>query len=264
MDNKTNLYKPNKIIMLKNNNITLTQKKVFNLILFNAWHELKKDPTKNTFDFYISDFKKYLEHTCHDTHIRKSITSLAEIFAETAFLNSKDDFNWDTSFTIISYAKRENEHLKVTLPPPILKELIENNYYTTIDLIMIKHLSSKYAICIYELLIRYNKINIPLFSVEELKNFTGTEKIKGYSNFYKFKEKVILPAINEINEKTDIVISFKEIKTIRKVTHIQFKSEFKKNISTITEQSNVKPSKIYNKNTQKTSLVNFEQRPFEE
>ena len=52
---------------------------------------------------------------------------------------------------------------------------------------------------------------------------TNFELPKSYKAVYKnFKEKFLLKAIEEINEKTEFDINFKELKTGRKITSIQF------------------------------------------
>jgi plasmid replication initiation protein len=60
----------------------------------------------------------------------------------------------------------------------------------------------------------------------EFRELTGTEKITSYDNFGVNRQKVIEPAIKEINEKTDIKMSYDAIKTGRTVTSIKFKVSF--------------------------------------
>ncbi|WP_398293483.1 hypothetical protein [Sporosarcina aquimarina] len=57
--------------------------------------------------------------------------------------------------------------------------------------------------------------------VEELKPRIGAVA-KSHSAYGNFKSKALLPAIEEVNEKTDLHISFKELKIGRKIERIEF------------------------------------------
>lgn len=102
-------------------------------------------------------------------------------------------------------------------------------------------LSSVYAIRIYELCKQYEKIKERTIEIEELKEmFKIQDKYKKYNDF---KQKVLKIAEREINEKTDINISFEEIKTSRKVTSIKFLIEKKEKQVKQIETSETKEKK---------------------
>ena len=76
-------------------------------------------------------------------------------------------------------------------------------------------LNSVYSQNLYEQMKSYE--NMPkrpqvTFTTADLHRIMQTEKIKNYQTFNKFKTKCIVPAINDINEKTDIFI---EIEVVR-------------------------------------------------
>ena len=82
-------------------------------------------------------------------------------------------------------------------------------------------MNSVYSIRIYELLKQYERIRKRKLTLEELRYFLGIEKEK-YIQYGHLKNKVLLVAQKEINEKTDIQFTFNEIKTGRKVTGFEF------------------------------------------
>ncbi len=134
---------------------------------------------------------------------------------------------------------------------PYLLQLKEN--FTKYQLENILSLSSFYAIRIYELCKQYETIKTRIFTVEDLKRILNIkEKYKLYGDF---KRKVLEIAEREINEKTDINISFEEIKTGRKVTSIKFiiKSKIKeikkRNIEKEIEKKIKEQKKKLNENT---------------
>jgi len=212
------VYKPNQTIMITNREITATQRKAYNIILFEAQNELKNNPNQVLFNFEISKLKQRAGIKASDNwHLKKDIKKLRNIEVEVV----KDNGDWSI-FGLISYADKNDELLEVELPKPIREALIKNDYYTTLDLLIIKELQGKYAIILYEIAMRYQKKEIPKFTIEEFKELTGTSEIKSYNDFSLLRKKVIETAITEINEKTDLEIDYKIKKRGRKVIEIKF------------------------------------------
>jgi plasmid replication initiation protein len=93
--------------------------------------------------------------------------------------------------------------------------------FTTYKLENVMQLKSSYSIRIYELMKQYQNIGKRVLAIEALKTMLGIEAGE-YQRYNHFKEKVILVAYREINEKTDINFDFKEIKLSRKVNELEF------------------------------------------
>ena len=106
---------------------------------------------------------------------------------------------------------------------PYLLQLGE--HFTKLEFSKIVALNSVYAIRIYELCKQYEKIKERTIELKELRKVLGANEEKSYEIYNRFKDKVLKIAKREINEKTDINISFEEIKTGRKVTAIKFNIE---------------------------------------
>lgn len=80
---------------------------------------------------------------------------------------------------------------------------------------------SKYTIPLYELLKSWEKVYKKKFEIDELRAYMDAMD-KTYSNTAAFKRRVLDPAIKEINEITDLQVSYTEIKRGRKTTNIEF------------------------------------------
>ena len=102
---------------------------------------------------------------------------------------------------------------------PYMLQLKER--FTQIRLGDVIGLKSVHAIRIYELLKQYESIGERSLELNELRDCCGIFE-KQYPNFFNFKKKVLETARQEINKKTDLFIDYKEIKTSRKITSIQF------------------------------------------
>ena len=128
-------------------------------------------------------------------------------------------------FSFISYAEyKEGEgYLIVGIDErlkPFLLKLKEK--YTNIPLEYIFPLRSIYAIRLYELLKQYENTGFRVDYLPDLREMLGVEP-EEYPRFDNFERRVIKQAIKEINEKTDIEVSYKKKRTGRKITHIEFK-----------------------------------------
>ncbi len=99
--------------------------------------------------------------------------------------------------------------------------IIKNGGFTSYKLENVVKLSSFYAYRIYELLKQYQRIKERVFKVDELKGILGIEP-EQYKLYANFKNRVIIPAQKELNDKTDISFEFEEIKVGRGVGKIRF------------------------------------------
>ena len=107
---------------------------------------------------------------------------------------------------------------------PHLLKLKEN--FTQYKLSNIARLSSIYAIRIYELLKKQEVLGQRTFFLEDLRNKLGLSP-ETLQTFKNFRVRVLKTAQEEINEKTDIEISYTYQKTGRKVTAIIFSIQSK-------------------------------------
>lgn len=92
--------------------------------------------------------------------------------------------------------------------------------YTRYHLGSVSHMSSVYAIRIYELLSQYLTIGARRFELLQLKEMLGVSN--EYSDISDFKKRVLDVAVLQINEHSDIKISYTQEKTGRAVTAIAF------------------------------------------
>ncbi len=220
MKNSLIIKKPNYTITISNGKISATQRKAYNVLLYSALQDLRADNSKS--DFYISiaeiEEKAGIQET-NNRRLKEDLEDLMTVKVECV----RETGDWDI-FVLLSRIKKEGNLLKFELPSPIRDALIRNDYYTALDLMIIKTFKCKYAIILYEIALRYNKVEIPKYTIAEFKKMTGTENYKNFNNLKKY---CIKPAIEEINEKSDIDINYETFNVGRKVTEIKFRIRFK-------------------------------------
>ena len=118
-------------------------------------------------------------------------------------------FDWDKRFITFRIAPELR---------PYLIQLKGRFTAFSLDNVQLKR---EYSFRMYELLKQYERIKkrvIPLSQLREMLLIQDGE----YKLYADFKRRIIVPAQNEINSKTDISFNFEEIKTGRKVSAISF------------------------------------------
>jgi len=120
---------------------------------------------------------------------------------------------------------------------PYLLQLKE--FFSKIPIKYTYVLNSRYAIRLYELLKQYENTGFRVDYLPELREMLGVEPNE-YIRFDNFEKRVLKQAVKEINEKTDIEVSYKKKKTGRKITHIEFEIKSKKSkIGDTTETAKI-------------------------
>ena len=142
-----------------------------------------------------------------------------------------DDENgerWSIAITD-SYIKNDNKTVRFTFNKTVQKELEELRGYTWLYLSNLTGMSSTYAVRIYEFfamrLGSQNKKDTFDFDLNKLRIYLDcTNKLEDFRNF---ERTVLKKAEKEINEKTNIKMSYKKIKTGRSLTSILFTFKWK-------------------------------------
>lgn len=135
----------------------------------------------------------------------------------------------DGSETVVSWIhkariERKHQAIKIQLDPDLKPYLIDlQRCYTEYELIYALNFSSKYAIRLYEL--SKSVHGKRLGSVEIKYNLADFRKKLGVQNddypmYANLRQRVIEPAVKEINESSDIDISITPLKSGRKVVAV--------------------------------------------
>ena len=104
---------------------------------------------------------------------------------------------------------------------PLITRL--ESHFTSYEIAEVANLSSTYAIRLYELIIQWRDNNgvTQRYSINELRRKLGVEP-EQYQAMNNFKARVIDLAISQINENTDITVTYEQHKTGRKITAMSF------------------------------------------
>ena len=100
--------------------------------------------------------------------------------------------------------------------------------FTTYDLNQVTKLTSSYSIRFYELLIQFLKTGERFISLDKIRALF--ELTTEYPRFYDFKRRILKPAIDEINDHTDLVVDWDVKKKGRVITGLIFIFEKKSSL----------------------------------
>lgn len=132
--------------------------------------------------------------------------------------------DWIVATWASSVRYRSNEGtVEFTFDPKLKPYLLQlKNKFTSYKLSNILNLKSTYSIRMYELMKKWQHLGRWECSIDDLRGVLGAKDVKSYSVYGNFKNRVLLPSLGELNEKTDVQISFKERKKGRSVERIEF------------------------------------------
>ena len=180
---------------------------------------------------------------------REIIKNAIPTLMQSALVHIEDENGerWSIAITD-SYIKNDNKTVKFTFNKTVQKELEELRGYTWLYLSNLTGMSSTYAVRIYEFfamrLGSQNKKDTFDFDLNKLRIYLDcTNKLEDYRNF---ERTVLKKAEKEINEKTNIKMSYKKIKTGRSITNIKFTFSWKNKTDVIDVKTKVQQEPINN------------------
>ena len=161
-------------------------------------------------------------------------------------------------FNFISYGRYEEGAgcFYISISPEFKPYLLElKEFFSKIPIKYTYVLNSKYAIRLYELLKQYENTGFRVDYLPDLREMLGIEENE-YKRFESFERRVLKTAIKEINEKTDLEVSYKKKRTGRKITHIEFEIKSKKSKIGDTTETTKTPSESVDIQGQKQAKNN--------
>lgn len=166
----------------------------------------------SNFKEYEIDVLKFAEALGLPTTNRDFLKNICINLAKQVFYRDYDNKNFDviTIFSSFKYRHKEQKII-IKFSEDIKPYLLNLTQYTKIQQVKyIKSFESKYSIRFYALLKDHRKMSQRDFNIEALNKMLGLPKsiTTSYTRFY---DKVLKPAITEINAKSDLWVSEPEI-----------------------------------------------------
>ena len=140
--------------------------------------------------------------------------------------------------------------LEITFAPdvvPLITRLEE--HFTSYQAKQVAHLTSKYATRLYELLISWREVGkVPQIEIGEFRNRLGLLDDE-YTAMHNFKKRVLEPSIQQINEHTDITVTYEQHKKGRTITGFSFRFKQKQQAKKIETNRDQDTQDLFTKMT---------------
>jgi len=213
---ESEMIKPNELIQIKGSGpLTLQDRRVFNVLLNNAWGKSIVNPGQQ-FTISTSELKD-VDQT--NQRLKRSLRRLMT----TIIVAVKE--NGDDVETQLLGSRRitPSGTMTYSFPNELAEVLKDSSVFAKLDLEVMRSFSSKYAFALYEAIARRinlkHKFNEAL-DIEDMRDLLGVEagKLLAYRNL---RIKAIEPAVTEVNAITPYDVKIIPISKGRKVIGFQ-------------------------------------------
>lgn len=233
-DNNKIVYKSNELIQKFKNTFSLQEMKVINFLIANI-DSPKYDSDFNEISVSLRELALSIGYKVNPktgkitgsayNDIKKCLQNLSNKTSDYFEFVDSDGKKYETYVRWLNKAKFNHTDHTVILKldddlKPYLLNLQKN--YTKYELLNIVKMNSKYSVKLYELLKSWEKTRkgIKTFEMSKLQEYL--EVPKSYNDFNLFKNKVLKIALKEINDITDLLISYDTEKKGKKVMALTF------------------------------------------
>jgi hypothetical protein len=215
------IVKKHKAIINCENSLPLASRKIFNILLFLVKDRFGKDMEHQVSE---SDVISLLNKTDRDiTNARINYKKLASTVIEYNILNSeRDHLNGVGTMLAPAVINKTKKTWNFSFPPNIVQWVQDPSSFVFLDITTQERLSSKYSQALWEICIGSLEDQIESYfsvTLDECRMLMcGKDNHQTYKDF---KRRVVMTAINEINEKTLLHVElYQENKEGRKVTEL--------------------------------------------
>lgn len=224
------------------NNITLVQRKLFNALLFNAYHDL---PKKSQYEISIKLLSELVGYGSHDQ--KKLKNSLMGLITTAVEWNVLDNMGTDLSkwraSSIIASAKIEKGICTYEFSSVMRELLYHPEMYGKIDLNIMTKFKSGYGLALYENCVRFQGLSTTGWqSLNIFRKLMGITEGQ-YPAFCDFKKRVLDTALKEVNQHSPLKVTPEIQRVNKKVISIRFKLSTKHSTMIHVEHS-TEPFKV--------------------
>ena len=203
------------------NNITLVQRKLINALLLNAYYELP-NLSITIHRIPVSQLVDMIGYDSNDiARIKVLLKALTNTVIEWDIMNEAGKREWGVS-ALLASADIIDGVCTYAYSPHLRAKLFNPQFYVLLDIDIVRRFQSGYALALYENCARYRRLGqTPSFPVEIIRALLGARD-PYYDDYRKLNERVIQPALREVNAVTDLALTLEVKREARQVAEIRF------------------------------------------
>ncbi|WP_422071091.1 replication initiation protein [Tranquillimonas rosea] len=203
--------------------LTLLQRKMSNVLLLNAYDTLV---TKDRHRIDAKILSEMVDFRSNDTaQLKQALRSLTETVAEWNMLDDKGREEWGVS-SLLAHAKLKDGVCEYSYSPALAEKLHDPKVYSLINLDIQRRFNSGHALALYENCYRFVKTkSTGWWEIDIFRRLMGVDDKPYYDSYKQLNAKIIKPAVAEVNQTSNIIITPETRKMGRQITEIRFKIE---------------------------------------
>jgi len=208
--NDESIVKPGELVdIVEMTPLTLSDRRIYNLLLANAWEQIGEAK-----QHVIR--KNELQNSLHKgtERLEDSIRRLMSAIVEVRVLR---EHKWETKRVQLLGGNvipdADDGFIRYDFQP-LMREIInESRVFARLHKQIMFALSSKYSLALYEIIQKRGNLskNFEDFKIVDLRNFLGVPPGK-LSSWINLKNKAITPAVKEVSDLSEFVVSIEPIK----------------------------------------------------
>lgn len=218
------IKKPHRVIQIEGK-LSLIQHKCWNILALNALKKGIKEGERK-YEISLTEIYKHLGYKAeNDKHLKEALVAIMRIVIQGDIINKYGGSDWH-AFVLLGhcYVKEGICHYEYTTP--VIDLLSNPKQYVKLLMKMQNRFSSSYSLKLYEFLKtkyieKQGRGTTGELTIEVFRQLMGLED-GAWPEFKVLKRDVILPAIKEINEKTDLFVELELVKNRQKVVALKF------------------------------------------
>jgi hypothetical protein len=206
------------------NNISLLQRKAWNVLLFHAYDEL---PTQHLHSIAVRELKAYIGYQSNDEeYLKEALRAMVGCQVEWNILKKDGTTQWGVSGLLAS-AVIENGICTYEYSSILRERLYNPTMYAKISLSLQNRFDGKHAQALWELCVDYLGSGraageTPYIPLEQFRKLMGVAE-NMYPHYKSFSQWVLRPALKEVNAVSDLQVTEDYQRKGRKVVAIKFK-----------------------------------------
>ena len=206
--------------------ITLLQRRAWNVLLARAYDEL---PAKERHAVRVPDLMRDLAYNSGDQeYLKDALEALVGCKLKWNILDKDGYTEWGVA-ALLAGAKISRGICVYEYGPTLREKLYNPHMYARLSLLVQNRFESKHALTLWELCVDYLGAKrdcgeTPWIDIDAFRKIMGIEDSHYYAAlFKKLKQKVITPALTEINRLSDFSVTVEYQHKGRRVTALKFK-----------------------------------------
>ena len=249
---KNGLVVKDNALMNASYNLEVTEQRLILLAIINARETGAGITSDSKLEIHASNYSKQFNVTKEAAY--KALKSAVNNLFERQFSFQEETKNgigtvrsrWVSRIKYID----DSATLEITFAPDVVPLITRlEQHFTSYQIIQVAQLTGKYAIRLYELLIAWREVGkVPQIELSDFRERLGVE-VDEYKAMNHFKSRVLEPSIKQINEHTDITVTYEQHKKGRTITGFSFRFKQKQQAKKIETNRDPDTADLFTKMT---------------